>query len=170
MRISFVIRPKKIPMCTIALNLIADKFRDSTKNSSDRHYHLCNWQLFRKNCHLLLVVISIDIFSCCLLFVVTRPAGTRDRLLLKSVPLPHCILVQNVHVIIIPAGTIARSSRFGPESTRGPIIATRHPASQAQGKRSPHDLPDLLSGRGLTYEGPYLKNPLVSLVTIISHS
>jgi hypothetical protein len=97
------------------------------------------------------------VFVC--LFVVTRPAGTRDRLLLKSVPLPHCILVQNVHVIIIPAGTIAHSSRFGPESTRGPIIATRHPASQAQGKRSPHDLPDLLSGRGLTYEGPYLPYP-----------
>jgi hypothetical protein len=91
------------------------------------------------------------------LFVFTRPAGTRDRLLLKSVPLPHCILVQNVHVIIISAGTITRSSRFGPESTRGPIIATRHPASQAQGKRSPHDLPDLLSGRGLTHEGPCLK-------------
>jgi hypothetical protein len=91
------------------------------------------------------------------LFVFTRPAGTRERLLLKSVPLPHCILVQNVHVIIISAGTIARSSRFGPESTRGPIIATRHPASQAQGKRSPHDLPDLLSGRGLTHEGPCLK-------------
>jgi hypothetical protein len=33
---------------------------------------------------------------CCLLFVFTRPAGTRDRLLLKSVPFPHCILVQNV--------------------------------------------------------------------------
>jgi hypothetical protein len=99
--------------------------------------------------------------KCVILFVclLSRvPQGRTTVLLLKSVPLPHCILVQNVHVIIIPAGTIARSSRFGPESMRGPIIATRHPASQARGKRSPHDLPDLLSGRGLTYEGPCLKN------------
>jgi hypothetical protein len=59
-----------------------------------------------------------------------------------------------LHVILISADTITRSSRFGPESTRGPRVTL---ASQAQGKHSPHDLPDLLSGRGLTHEGPCLK-------------
>jgi hypothetical protein len=32
-------------------------------------------------------------------------------------------------------------------------------SSQAQGKRSPHDLPDLLSGRGLTHEGAGIIHP-----------
>jgi hypothetical protein len=36
------------------------------------------------------------------------------------------IYYRMLHVILISADTIARSFRFGPESTRGPIVATRH--------------------------------------------
>jgi hypothetical protein len=36
------------------------------------------------------------------------------------------IYYRMLHVILISADTIARSFRFGPESTRGPTVATRH--------------------------------------------
>jgi hypothetical protein len=39
--------------------------------------------------------VRVTLGTVCL-FVFTRPSGTRDRLLLKLFPLPHCVLVQNV--------------------------------------------------------------------------
>jgi hypothetical protein len=49
--------------------------------------------------------------------------------------------------------TIRAPARFEPESTRDPT-ATHRLTSQVRGtKIHPHNLPDLLSGRGLTHEG-----------------
>jgi hypothetical protein len=99
------------------------------------------------------VILEMVLFVC--LFVFTRPSGT---VYCWNYSHSHTVYwYRMLHVILISADTITSSSRFGPESTRGPIIATRHLASLAQGTHSPHDLPDLLSGRGLTYEGPCLK-------------
>jgi hypothetical protein len=107
-------------------------------------YHPPNWGLKSKY---QIGVPNRGPYVC--LFVVTRPAGTRDRFIAEISPTPTLYNVQNVHVY--------NSSRHDRTLlqvwARIHIIATRHPASQAQGKRSPHDLPDLLSGRGLTYEG-----------------
>jgi hypothetical protein len=53
------------------------------------------------------------------------------------------IYYRMLHVILISADTIARSFRFGPESTRGPIVATRH-SSNVIGKLSSGEVALLL--------------------------
>jgi hypothetical protein len=51
--------------------------------------------------------------------------------------------------------TIRAPARFEPESTRDPT-ATHRLTSQVRGTLiHPHNLPDLLSGRGLTHEGQW---------------
>jgi hypothetical protein len=62
--------------------------------------------------------------------------------------------------------TIRAPARFEPESTRDPTT-THRLTSQVRGtKIHPHNLPDLLSGRGLTHEGPCLIIPVQLLLQL----
>jgi hypothetical protein len=77
-------------------------------------------------------ILKIVVWNCCkglTMFVCLFSRVLRGRVTVFCRNYSHShtvIYYRMLHVILISADTIARSFGFGPESTRGPIVATRH--------------------------------------------